>query len=326
MSMANTDLRCGLRAFPLALLLVLLALLPPTPSAATDPRTICFAGSGKPKIDIVMCTRALMPAKALTRATLLMRRARARIQLKDDARALKDLTEALAINPLSSEALTEKARALQYLGRPEEAFTALNEALRISPNNTTARTTRGVLALTLGDHAEAIKDLSMVIASKPGSGESHALRGIAHYFLDNPAQSLKDFNEAAARDFGYAYLPLWIALTRERIGKSGKEILQRARASLLDNQDWPAPVIAMYQAPGPSTLAIALDAASRGSLQLRKARAGQIHFLQAELLRLADAAKATQAYEAAIRDGDPRTVEYALAQQRLRSGKKSQSN
>ncbi|MEM7749581.1 MAG: tetratricopeptide repeat protein, partial [Pseudomonadota bacterium] len=166
MSMANSELRHML----LALLLVLFALVPSTPSEATDPRTICFAGSGKPKIDIVMCTRALMPAKALTRATLLMRRARARIQLEDDARALDDLTEALAINPLSSEALTEKARALRFLDRPEEAREALNEALQISPNNTVARTTRGVLALTLGDHAGAISDLSAVIASKPGSG------------------------------------------------------------------------------------------------------------------------------------------------------------
>ena len=82
MAAVNTRLRRTLIALPLAMAVT----VPSTPSSATDPRTICFAGSGKPKIDIVMCTRALMPAKALTRATLLMRRARARIQLKDDAR------------------------------------------------------------------------------------------------------------------------------------------------------------------------------------------------------------------------------------------------
>ena len=62
--------------------------------AAMEPTSICYAGSGKPRIDIVMCTRALMPSKALTRATLLTRRARARIQIEDDARALTDLNEA----------------------------------------------------------------------------------------------------------------------------------------------------------------------------------------------------------------------------------------
>lgn len=309
------------------LLLVLFVTASPTPAAATDPETICFAGSGKARIDIVMCTRALFPAKSLSRATLLIRRARARIQIEDDHGALKDLAQALVINPLSAEALTEKGRALRFLGNPKEARNALDAALRLSPNDTRARRVRGVLALTRADHAGAIRDLSAVIAANPATGASHALRGIAHYFMDQPAAALQDFREAAARDFGYAYLPLWLALAQQRTGKASDRGLQQARAALLNDQDWPAPVIAMYQAPGPAPLAAALGLARRGTPQLRRARAGQVHFLYGELLRLRGAPElAMRAFQAAVKNGDPRTVEHALATQRIASRRRAQAS
>ncbi len=317
-STTATRLRAEIRRWFPALLLVPLLMISSIPSAAINPETICFAGSGKARTDIVMCTMALLPAAPLSRATLLTRRARARIQIEDDARALEDLTQALAINSLSAEALTEKRRALQFLGRPMEARDALNEALRLSPNNSRARRIRGVFALTTGNFVGAIMDLSRVIAAAFGEGESHALRGIAHYFTDDPAASLRDFREAAADDSSYAYLPLWIALAQLRTGETSEQGLRQARAALLGDQDWPAPVIAMYQTPGRAALTAALDLAARGTPQLRQARAGQVHFLHGELLRLREVPKkAKAAFEAAIRDGDPRTVEYALATQRL---------
>ena len=307
-----------MRRSSVGLLTVLVTTVWWTPASATDPETICFAGSGKARIDIVMCTRALFPAKALTRATLLIRRARARIQVEDDLRALEDLEQALAINPLSAEALTEKGRALRFLRRPREARNSLEEALRLSPNDTRARRIRGVLALTRADHASAISDFSAVIATNPATGASHALRGIAHYFMDDPAAALQDFREAMARDVGYAYLPLWLALALQRTGRNSDQQLRQARAALLGDQDWPAPVIAMYERPGPAPLAAALDLARRGTPQLRRARAGQVHFLHGELLRLRGAPElARRAFQAAVRNGDPRTIEHALAAQRL---------
>lgn len=311
-------LRAGTRYGLLTLLPVVLLTVSSTPSVALNPESICFAGSGKPKTDIVMCTMALLPAAPLSRATLLTRRARARIQIKDDAQALEDLAQALAINPLSAEALIEKARALRFLGRPAAARETLDKALRLSPNDSRARRTRAVLALTRADYGGAILDLTAVIAADYGKGESHALRGIAHYFAGAPAASLKDFREAAAHDSAYDYLPLWIALAQYRTGGSGEDGLQQARAELLGDEDWPAPVIAMYQAPGPAALAAALDLARQGTPSLRRARTGQIHFLHGELLRFREAPdQAKAAFEAAVRDGDPRTVEYALAAHRL---------
>ena len=238
------------RAVGYVLVPVLLLTVSATSSVAIDPTAICFGGSGKAKIDIVNCTRALMPSKSLTRATLLTRRARAYIQLRDDARALQDLERALKINPLSSEAFTEKGRALRFLGRPKEAREALDKALEVSPNDFRALTSRGVLALTLGDHDAAIKDLSKLMAINLPGGESFVLRAIAHYFTDNPTAALRDFREAAALGFAYEYLPLWIALAQQRIGEPADRGLEQARADLLDDQDWPAPVIAMYQVAG----------------------------------------------------------------------------
>lgn len=302
----------------LVLLSALTLVVSTTPSGAINPTSICFAGSGKPRTDIVMCTMALLPAVALTRATLLTRRARARIQIEDDAGALADLSEALAINPLSAEALTEKGRALRFLGQPKAARKALNEALQLSPNDSRARRTRGVLELTRGNYAGAIMDLSKVIDADFGKGESHALRGIAHYLADDPAASLEDFREAGAHDSSYEYLPLWIALAQHRAGKESRQGLKQARAGLLGDDDWPAPVIAMYQKPGPQSVAAALDLANQGTPRLRRARAGQVHFLHGEWHRLhGDPKTATAAFEAAVQSGDPRTVEQALARQRL---------
>lgn len=301
------------------LLSVLLLTISATPSSAINPEAICFAGSGKPKTDIVMCSMALMSSPPLTRATLLTSRARARIQLEDDALALEDLTEALAINPLSAEALTEKGQVLRFLGQPAAARDALDKALQLSPYDTRARKIRGILALTLGDHASAIMDLSAVIAVDPARGESHALRGIAHYYVaENPTASLQDFREADDRGFTYDYLPLWIALVQRSIGEDSEHGLQQARAALLGDQDWPTPVITMYLEPGPAALTAALDLATRGTPGLRRARAGQVHFLNGELLRLRGAPGEAQiAFEAAVLEGDPRTIEYALATQRL---------
>ena len=296
----------------------MLSIVTPMQASAADAEAMCFAGTGKPRIDVVMCSMALMPAEPLSRATLLTKRARARIELAEDERALKDLGEALAINPLSVAALTEKGRALRFLGRPKEARDALSEAIRVAPNVSRPRRIRGVLDLTVGDYAAAISDLSWVIKTDPGRGESHALRGIAHYYLDDPQSALADFKEAKSRDFGYAYLPLWIALAQERLGKESAEGLQAARAALLDEGDWPAPVIDMYRNPTTGTMAAALELADKGTPRLQRARTGQIHFLQGELHRLRSAPdKALASFATAVKLGDPRTVEFALARQRL---------
>ena len=265
-----------------------------------------------------MCSMALLQAPPLSRATLLTRRARAHIQVENDAQALTDLAQALAINPLSAEALIEKGRALRFLGRTAEARDALNEALRLAPNDSRARKSRGILALTRGDYAAAVTDLSGVIEADYGVGESYALRGIGHYFAEEFSSALRDFREAVVRGSSYAYLPLWIALVQHRIGQGSEAGLRQARAALLGDQDWPAPVIAMFQTPGPAALNAALDLATRGAPQLRRARTGQVHFLHGELSRLRGATdKAAAAFAAAVRNGDPRTVEHALAAQRL---------
>ena len=317
---------CGLSYRMLALPVIVLLALVPIRASAADAEAMCFAGTGKPRIDVVMCSMALMPAGPLSRATLLTKRARARIELAEDERALKDLGEALAINPLSVAALTEKGRALRFLGRPKEARNALSEAIRVGPNVPRPRRIRGVLALTVGDYAAAISDLSWVIKTSPGRGASHALRGIAHYYLDDPQAALADFEEAKARDFGYAYLPLWIALAQERLGKESEQGLQAARAALLDEGDWPAPVIDMYRDPTTEAMETALKLADKGTPRLQRARVGQIHFLRGELHRLRDAPdKALTSFATAVRHGDPRTVEFALARQRLAAAKK-QSN
>ena len=61
---------------PTLTIIVLLALMP-TRATAADAEAMCFAGTGKPRIDVVMCSMALMPAEPLSRATLLTKRARA---------------------------------------------------------------------------------------------------------------------------------------------------------------------------------------------------------------------------------------------------------
>lgn len=222
------------------------------------------------------------------------------------------------INPLSAEALVEKGRALRFLGRTTEARDALDEALRLSPNNSRARRTRGVLSLTLGDYEGAAIDLSKVIKAGSGVGESYALRGMAHYFLEDYSFSLKDFRTAAGRGSSYPYLPLWIALAHQRLDQSSDAGLQQARGALLGDEDWPAPVIAMFQTPGTAALNAALKLANQGAPQLRRARTGQVHFLHGELLRLRGTRdEAAAAFAAAVRNGDPRTVEHALASQRL---------
>ena len=70
-------LETSLFRYFLALPVLMLSIVTPMQAGAADAEAMCFAGTGKPRIDVVMCSMALMPAEPLSRATLLTKRARA---------------------------------------------------------------------------------------------------------------------------------------------------------------------------------------------------------------------------------------------------------
>ena len=74
---------------------------------------------------------------------------------EDLAEAVRYLSEALRLNPLSAEAHNNMGGAYQRLGRPEDALREHREALRLNPTLVDAQYNIGVVAQALGRVDEA---------------------------------------------------------------------------------------------------------------------------------------------------------------------------
>ena len=85
-------------------------------------------------------------------------RGEARIQ-NDPQGALADFEKALEINPLSAEALQNKARVLsESLDRPDDAIRVLDRSVALHPDFVPARAGRGVLLARAGRRQAAEED------------------------------------------------------------------------------------------------------------------------------------------------------------------------
>ena len=87
------------------------------------------------------------------------RRALVRKQLMNHKASIKDLSEAIAINPNVSVFYKHRAEAFRLLDVDHKAMSDLNKAIKLNPNDAALFEIRGKFRLSLGDRAGGRLDL-----------------------------------------------------------------------------------------------------------------------------------------------------------------------
>jgi len=132
------------------------------------------------------------------------------LEMKEPARALADLSRAVALRPQQAPTLASQAAALTRLGRLEEARTGLMAALAIDPTDDTAQATRqslahaflmqGYAAYTANRGAEAVASYDTAAGLDPANAEVFFWRGAAHVRNRDVDRAIADFKAAIERN------------------------------------------------------------------------------------------------------------------------------
>ena len=85
------------------------------------------------------------------------------------------------------------------LGRDEAALKDLDEALRLNPNFADAYQNRGVIKNSLKLFSEALADFNQALKLNPDNGRIHLGRGISKLYLGDKTGACQDWRMASAR-------------------------------------------------------------------------------------------------------------------------------
>jgi tetratricopeptide (TPR) repeat protein len=85
------------------------------------------------------------------------------------------------------------------LGRDEAALRDLDEALRINPKFADAYQNRGVIKNALKLFSEALADFNQALKLNPDNGGIHLGRGISKFYLGDKTGACEDWRMASAR-------------------------------------------------------------------------------------------------------------------------------
>lgn len=107
--------------------------------------------------------------------------------------AVEAFTQALALNPASSEALCNMSSALNQMGLHDEALDAATRALLINPNLAEAHNNFGNALLALGSPGEALECYAKVLAFVPDHAAAWFNQGNAHFELGEMEDAVEAF-------------------------------------------------------------------------------------------------------------------------------------
>ena len=115
----------------------------------------------------------------------------------DGDRRLRDLDEAIRLQPKHAQAWSARAWVYFWQGDHARAFRELDEAIRLEPSADHYRE-RGSAAYQLEkpDYDRAIRDFNTVIRLEPRDHRAYRLRAQAHYFRKNYDLAIADLSEA----------------------------------------------------------------------------------------------------------------------------------
>lgn len=138
---------------------------------------------------------------------------------------------------------TKKAQVSE--GNYDQAIKDLNEAIRVNPKSAGAFNGRGVAYFAKGDYGQAIQDFSEAIRLNPNTPRALLNRGIANLYAGHSSDAQQDLSRNLQFDPTDPYAAMWLYLSRAKAGTNGKAEL-KTNAAGLDLSKWPGPVLQLY--------------------------------------------------------------------------------
>jgi hypothetical protein len=175
--------------------------------------------------------------------------------------AIEAFTAAIAAGDLSPGLMPQayRGRGLAHLARHEckPAFDDLDTALKLKPGDGDFTRLHASAAACLGKIDIALADLTALIDAK-FAPESYRERGMLRWRAGDFTGAGADFSAYVALRPNDAYGALWLELVRARAGQLDMAVAAHD-ARRYDDDDWPAPLLALYA--GKTTPDAALAAA-----------------------------------------------------------------
>lgn len=109
-------------------------------------------------------------------------------------KAIADFDKALAIDPKYFHAADLRAAACQFGGHYAEAVAGYNQAQTLAPEQFTGFINRGQCYQALGKHREAIADFDEVVRRYPDASDGYLFRGVSKSVLGQKAEAKQDFD------------------------------------------------------------------------------------------------------------------------------------
>jgi|GEM_PF-5966535 len=123
------------------------------------------------------------------------------LQVKqDDARAVKEFTEALRLDPTKAATWYARGFSLARMGRTDEALADYTKALSIDGYNAAILQNRGKAWLRKREFDKAFDDFSAAIRISPTYAEAYVGRGRVFAAEKNSTKAMADFREAIRLD------------------------------------------------------------------------------------------------------------------------------
>lgn len=101
------------------------------------------------------------------------------LYMRDLPRALRDLDQAVRLDPAQAEFLVTRASILGWLKQPDRALVDLDRAIALDPGAAKAFSVRGLTLLSNGQAARAVTDFDRAIQLTPDAGELYGFRAAA---------------------------------------------------------------------------------------------------------------------------------------------------
>ena len=121
--------------------------------------------------------------------------------------SISDLSSALRINPLYTEAYFARGNAFMKLNNLKSALDDFTMVIRLNQNHFGAWQNRAIIKGNLNDFQGALKDIDSAISLNPNFAASYYLRGIALF------ETGKDGCDDLAKSYSLGYMAAKKAMT-----------------------------------------------------------------------------------------------------------------
>lgn len=155
----------------------------------------------------------------------------------DYEEAVRDLSEAIKLNP--GDAFNYQSRAVNYhlLYRYSEALADFRRAIELSPDNAGNYYLRGQVYYDVQDYQRAAQDYSAAIRHAPSHKNYYEVRGFAHLHLGDYDAMMDDFNRCVELEPKNSLTYYWRSVARLRIGQYQESIDDMNKSQALDEND-----------------------------------------------------------------------------------------